>query len=105
MQPLLATKRLRLDMLGSLEQIETGGVQRWDVGLWPTQKYFRDGLLDGTRGENWGRAKPPDMPGMLMVKNRGKKRWKTGENRAETGHRRRKPGVRQTRRSRAEPGF
>lgn len=34
-----------------LEQIETGGVQRWDV-----LSFFRDGLLDGTRGENWGRA-------------------------------------------------
>ena len=22
----------------------------------PDKKYFRDGLLDGTRGENWGRA-------------------------------------------------
>jgi hypothetical protein len=30
-------------------------------------------------------VKPRDMPGMLMVKNRGKNRGKTGENRAETG--------------------
>ena len=29
--------------------------------------------------------KPRDMPGMLMVKNRGKNRGKTGENRGETG--------------------
>ena len=56
-------------------------------------------------GANTDRNKPPDMPGMLMVKNRGKNRGKTGENRAETGPRRRKPGPRQTRRSRAEPGF
>ena len=45
-------------------------------------------LERSTTGRELWSGKLPEIPGMLMVKNRGKNRGKTGENRAETGPRR-----------------
>ena len=49
--------------------------------------------------------KLPEMPGMLMVKNREKNRGETGENRGETGPQRSLAEKTGALRSPAEPGF